>query len=113
MGAFGIVLGAMAAHALKDLLPTQLLNSFETAVRYQMVMAFFFLIAAMLPIRVKFQKPLFWLGLMGGLFFSGSIYALSLQAIIGIDVSFLGPVTPLGGLAMILAWSLLAVAVTQ
>jgi uncharacterized membrane protein YgdD (TMEM256/DUF423 family) len=113
LGASGIMLGALAAHALKNILTVQQLTSFETGVRYQLLMAFYFLIVAILPLQQKFQKTLFVLALVGTLFFSGSIYGLSLQAAAGLKLGFLGPITPLGGLLMIAAWALLTIAIAQ
>ncbi len=104
LAAAGIVLGALGAHALKALLTESQLVSFETAVRYQMVMAFFFLFSALLPIKENQQRGLFLMALVSVFLFSGSIYILSMQDVWQINARFLGPVTPLGGLAMIAAW---------
>ncbi len=100
-----IVLGAMGAHALKAVLSDSALQSFNTAVRYQ----FFSAIALLLFLLVDHQflkKSLsIWvyrLQIGGMLFFSGSIYALvSLES--GTLKSILGPITPIGGVLLILA----------
>lgn len=107
LGASGIVLGALAAHALKVQLNPNQLTSFETAVRYQMVMAMFFLLASLMPLKETWHKPLLIVAVAGTLLFSGSIYLLSMQDAWAINVRFLGPITPLGGLGMIAAWTLL------
>jgi uncharacterized membrane protein YgdD (TMEM256/DUF423 family) len=49
-------------------------------------------------------KPSYYLALTGIILFSGSIYLLCLDQYLGINLSFLGPVTPIGGIAFIAAW---------
>jgi uncharacterized membrane protein YgdD (TMEM256/DUF423 family) len=104
LGASGIVLGALGAHALKASLAAPQLESFETGVRYQLLMALFFLVLAVLPVSDRAKRFSGWTGLLGVLFFSGSIYMLSTRVMHGLPVGFLGPVTPIGGLLMIAAW---------
>ena len=101
-----IVLGAFGAHALKENLELEQLNSFETGVRYQMYIGFSMLILGLNKDKFKFNvDTVTLLLLIGILLFSLSIYGLSLQSLIGFKMSFLGPITPLGGLLMIVGWS--------
>ena len=104
-GMTGIIFGALAAHTLSNFLSTEKITSFQTGVKYQIFNSLFLLIIS-LNIN-KFNKRIsysFKLITMGILFFSFSIYALSLQEIINKDLSFLGPVTPIGGLLIIIGW---------
>jgi uncharacterized membrane protein YgdD (TMEM256/DUF423 family) len=104
----GVVLGAMGAHALKEQLEADQLNSFETAVRYQLFHGLALMIIAIIPIiSDKVKNVLLWFFVTGIILFSVSIYGLSTQAISGLKLSFLGPVTPLGGLLLIMGWSFL------
>ena len=104
-GMTGIIFGALAAHTLSNFLSTEKITSFQTGVKYQIFNSLFLLIIS-LNIN-KFNKRIsysFKLITMGILFFSFSIYALSLQEIINKDLSFLGPITPIGGLLIIIGW---------
>lgn len=105
LGMLAIVLGAFGAHALKAVLPSEQLATFETGVRYQMYHALFLLLVGLLPsVSEKSKKTIFWLCVIGVFFFSGSIYLLSTKSITGIDVNMIGIITPLGGLLLIVAW---------
>ncbi len=104
----GVVLGAMGAHALKEQLEADQLNSFETAVRYQLFHGLSLMVIGLIPIiSDKVKNLLFWFFVVGVVLFSGSIYGLSTRVISGLELSFLGPVTPLGGLLLISGWSFL------
>jgi uncharacterized membrane protein YgdD (TMEM256/DUF423 family) len=104
----GIVLGAFGAHGLKNILQDypEKLTSFETGVRYQMYMGFSFLILSFLSdkLNVKLISK-FWL--IGTIFFSLSIYLLTITPILKLSLKFLGPITPIGGLLLIIGWFLL------
>ncbi len=108
---FGVCIGALAAHWLKSQISPERFNSLETGLRYLMIhglalISFSFYYA-------KWNSALFGMALKlmvsGNLLFSGSILLLSLQSLLGLSsISFiLGPITPIGGLLMILAWLLL------
>jgi uncharacterized membrane protein YgdD (TMEM256/DUF423 family) len=100
--------GAFGAHALKGTLAPDRLHSWETAVRYQFFQALG-LLGVGLTLRVIDAGVLrlaAWLIVTGLVLFSGSLYALSLGA-----PRALGALTPLGGLAWIIAWMLFAWAV--
>ncbi|MGB1324341.1 MAG: DUF423 domain-containing protein [Flavobacteriaceae bacterium] len=108
LGLLAVVLGAFAAHGLRDALVTTSLESFQTGVRYQMYHAFFLFVVGLLPQLTLAQKSrLFWLTIIGVVLFSGSIYLLSSNTLTPIDFGFLGPITPIGGLFLISAWVVL------
>lgn len=107
-GMLSVILGAFGAHALKKILSVERLESFETGVRYQMYAAFFLLIVGyILKFDTSSQKWISTLMIAGTILFSFSIYFLSLQDYLGANLKFLGPITPLGGLFMILSWAML------
>ena len=107
LGALSVAGGAFGAHALKGKLTDTALGSFETGVRYQMYHAIALLIVALLLAQYPDVKALAitgWCFVAGVILFSGSLYGLSLAGF-----KALGPVTPLGGVAFIAGWLLLAV----
>ncbi len=110
IGLTAIILGAFGAHALKKVLTADQLISFETGVRYQMYHALFLLSVAIIPFLSKKSKnTISWFAVLGILLFSGSIYVLALQNVLGFNAWFLGPVTPVGGVLLIISWALLFV----
>lgn len=114
LAAVAIGLGAFGAHGLKNLVPAEAVLSFQTGVRYQMYHALAILFLGIAPvISVKMKWAVFWPFALGTVFFSGSIYLLALNSLLGADVSFLGPLTPLGGLLFIVGWLQLARAVLK
>ena len=100
-----VLLGAFAAHGLKTKLPSEMLDIFEVGVRYQIYHAFALLAAAWALGRWPGAAVTAagWLFLAGTVIFSGSLYLLSLTGL-----RWLGVVTPIGGLAFLLGWLLLA-----
>ena len=108
LGVIAIILGAFGAHALKEVLNENQLVSFETGVRYQFYHALFLLfLGTTVLLSEKIKKIILILVLIGVLFFSGSIYLLATNNITSIDFKFLGPITPIGGLLLIGAWTAL------
>ncbi|HLS96509.1 MAG TPA: DUF423 domain-containing protein [Sphingobacterium sp.] len=104
-GTLAIVLGAFGAHALKKILPEEKLSSFEVGVRYQMYAALALLITGYhLNFDLAGARWAFYGLSIGTLLFSGSIYLLSLAAYWKVRLRFLGPITPIGGLLMIIGW---------
>ncbi len=107
-GALSIILGAFGAHAFKKILSSERLESFETGVRYQMYAAFFLLIVGyILKFETSQEKWISLLMIFGTILFSFSIYFLSFQDYWNVNLKFLGPITPLGGLLMIISWVML------
>jgi len=111
LGALAVILGALAAHQLKIMLSQISLEAFDKGVRYQMYHVLFLLFIALAskPENEKEIKPIAILTIIGICMFSFSIYLLSTQSITHLNVSFLGPITPIGGLCMIIAWIMLAI----
>ena len=106
-GMFAVIFGAFGAHALKKILTEEQLKSFETGVKYQMYHALVLLFAGS-----YFNTPnqiMGWCFIIGVIFFSFSIYGLVLSDAKGKKMKFLGPVTPLGGLLLIIGWAILLV----
>lgn len=111
-----VILGAFGAHSLKAHLSDSQLASFETGVRYQFYHSFGIFVAAILfgLYTVPQLKTAGWVFLVGIVLFSGSLYLLSCRDLLGIaSWKWLGPVTPIGGLAFIIGWGLLAYGVTR
>ena len=103
-----VVLGAFGAHLLKDLLTEHQLSSFQTGIRYQMFHGLSILILALNKnyFTEKLNKVLQLMS-VGIILFSLSIYLLNLQELLGLALSFLGLVTPIGGLFLMVSWTLL------
>lgn len=96
-----IILGALAAHYLETKLTEKALNSFQVGVRYQTYGGILLLLLANNKMLSHFKKSIN-LFFIGNLLFSLSIYYLSLTEKTVID-KFVGPITPIGGLLMILS----------
>ncbi|MDG1804514.1 DUF423 domain-containing protein [Flavicella sp.] len=105
LGVLTIILGAFGAHALKEVLSSDSLKSFETAVRYQMYHVLVLLFVNTTQILTeKTKNNLSYTLLIGVLLFSGSIYAITIGGIPAKSIWF---VTPLGGLFLIVSWLIL------
>ena len=107
-GALSVMLGAFAAHSLKEILALENLQVFETAVRYQ-----FYHVFALLAVGILYKefpgKLLKWAGslFIAGLFlFSGSLYLLCYVKHNELQLNWLGAITPFGGAAFIGGWVL-------
>lgn len=112
--ALGVVLGALGAHALEGRIEASQIESFKTGVRYQVWHALALFMVQLIPDKLlpqKVKNTVSLLFILGIIFFSLSIYLLSTRAIFGMEesLSFLGPVTPIGGLILIISWIYLAV----
>ena len=105
MSCLGVMLGAFAAHLLKEKLSQEMLSIFEVGVRYHMYHALALFAVAWL--MVQFPEvgvpPAGWLFVVGICIFSGSLYALSLTG-----VRWLGMITPVGGICFLVGWAWMA-----
>jgi uncharacterized membrane protein YgdD (TMEM256/DUF423 family) len=109
-GALAVILGAFGAHGLKNVLNAEQLKSFETGVKYQMYHALLLILVGMIfPFSGFSQNLMGWFLILGVFFFSFSIYGLVLSATKGRKIAILGPVTPLGGLLLVMGWILFTV----
>ena len=103
LGMLGIILGAFGTHALKEVLTSEELVSFNTAVRYQMYHVIVLLFVNMYTgFSTKQKNTISWLFFSGIFFFSGSIYAIQLTELTATSIWF---ITPIGGLFFILGWA--------
>ena len=93
-----VALGAFGAHALESMVTPDRLETFETGVRYQMYHALALFALGALPKRSWRAAPFF---LAGILVFSGSLYLLVLT-----NTPWLGAITPIGGVLMLIGWGL-------
>ncbi len=115
LGALSVITGAFGAHALKHLLPLQAMMAFETGVRYQ-----FYHTVALLLTGILYKeygnKQMRYAGaffITGICLFSGSLYLITFLQAKGFSYpSVIGLITPLGGIALIAGWLLLALSVT-
>lgn len=103
--ALAVSLGALGAHTLRGQISDTLLESYKTGVLYHLIHALA-LVAVGIASRQRSTNynAVGYLFLAGIVFFSGSIYLLSTREMTGLDLKFLGPVTPLGGLLFIIGW---------
>ena len=107
LGAVAVVLGAFGAHGLKQVVPAETVQTFQTGVQYQMYHAIALLITGILYERfsnklIKLAGSFFIIGI---LLFSGSLYLLTLlKATEAVGLSKIGIITPVGGLCFILGW---------
>lgn len=105
-----VILGAFAAHGLKDKLSSSMLDVFQTGVQYQLAHS----LAILLLVALYRTMPNQWLVwgasamAIGVLLFSGSLYLLALT-----QLKWFGPITPLGGLCFIAGWICVFVAAYQ
>ncbi|TXE16513.1 DUF423 domain-containing protein [Psychroserpens burtonensis] len=106
-GMLAVIFGAFGAHALKKTLSNEQLQSFEVGVKYQMYHAI-----VLLVLGFNFENitpATYWCFALGIILFSFSIYGLILSDSKGKKLKFLGPITPIGGLLLVIGWSLLLI----
>jgi uncharacterized membrane protein YgdD (TMEM256/DUF423 family) len=116
LGALCVVLGAFAAHKLREIVGPDTVAIFETGVRYQFYHVFALLFVALLSEKVS-NKWMIWAGncfITGIILFSGSLYALTaLKIAENTHLTLVGIATPLGGLFFIAGWLFLWIGVTK
>ncbi len=100
-----VALGAFGAHGLKDKLTVKMLETYQTGVHYHMIHSLGLIFIAILADKLEGSLTTWsgWLMFAGIVLFSGSLYILSISG-----VKWFGAITPLGGVAFIAAWLLLA-----
>ena len=101
LGFLAVGMGAFGAHALRDRLSQDMMNTFEVGVRYQMYHALVLMLLSVFVTRISSPSIVVsgWLMAGGSVVFSGTIYTLSLTGI-----RWWGAITPLGGLALLGGW---------
>jgi len=112
-GFLAVAAGAFGAHALRARLTADMLDVFQTGAQYQMYHALALLAVGILLGRFSVDGSAWlvwsgWLFIAGTVLFSGSLYALSLTG-----VTWLGAITPLGGLGFLAGWLLLAIGILR
>tara|TARA_B100000989_G_scaffold62255_1_gene42942 strand:+ start:103 stop:471 length:369 start_codon:yes stop_codon:yes gene_type:complete len=100
-----IILGALNSHNFKKLLPETASESIDISLRYMMFHGLALLILSVLSVEGK--KLISFFLITGTLLFSFSISVLSFQSQIGFNLSWLGPITPIGGCLLIFGWILI------
>lgn len=107
-GLTAVIFGAFGAHLLKKKLTTEQLQSFETGVKYQMYHAIVLLIIGFqLNNDIVIDNYIVYAFVIGIILFSFSIYGLVISSAKNKKLRFLGPITPLGGLFLIIGWAML------
>jgi uncharacterized membrane protein YgdD (TMEM256/DUF423 family) len=106
LAAVGVGLGAIGAHVLKERLSAEQLVTYETGVRYHLFHALALIVIGLIIERQTngLLQGSAWLMLIGLILFSGGIYAY-----LGTGVKPFVHIVPVGGLALIVSWLLLAV----
>jgi uncharacterized membrane protein YgdD (TMEM256/DUF423 family) len=106
-----VILGAFGAHGLKSRLTIDLLTTFNTGVQYHFYHALGLIVVGLIAMHLPVTALLKWSGWLmfaGIIIFSGSLYVLSI-----FNMRWLGMVTPVGGLAFIIAWLTLVMAIIK
>lgn len=104
-GMLSVIFGAFGAHALKKTLSPNQLQSFETGVKYQMYHGIVLLVLGFG--QGPQTRAIYWCFTLGIILFSFSIYGLVLSDAKGKKIKILGPITPIGGLLLVIGWLLL------
>jgi uncharacterized membrane protein YgdD (TMEM256/DUF423 family) len=105
-----VILGAFAAHGLKDILPADKIDTFQKGVTYQFYHSFALLVVGIIYAYypaglLKTSSIMFILGIV---FFSGSLYLYPLLEVKNVNIPVIARlITPLGGLCFIIGWLLL------
>jgi uncharacterized membrane protein YgdD (TMEM256/DUF423 family) len=113
LGAIAVALGAFGAHGLKKIVAAETVQTFQTAVQYQMYHALALLVTGLLYEKCsqRFAKTAGILFIIGVILFSGSLYILTAGKVAETTaMDKAGLITPLGGLAFIGAWLFLFLA---
>ena len=106
LGGTAVIILALAAHGLKNILDISSVNSISTAAEIQLFHALSLLAISMMTFHIEnYVIRICRLMTLGVFLFSGSIYILALKSILGLPwLKYFGPVTPLGGVCMIASW---------
>jgi len=107
-GLTAVIFGAFGAHLLKKKLTKDQLESFETGVKYQMYHSIILLLLGFqLNDKTTINNYIIYAFITGIILFSFSIYGLVISSANNKKIKILGPITPLGGLFLIIGWALL------
>ena len=106
-----VLIGAFGAHGLKARLTAENMAIFQTGVQYHFYHAVGLILVGLIATQLSSPPYLrwsAWLMMMGIILFSGSLYALSIT-----NIRWLGMITPVGGVAFILAWLMLTIGIIK
>jgi len=106
-----VLIGAFGAHGLKARLTVENMAIFQTGVQYHFYHAVGLILVGLIAWHIPTSPHLrwsAWLMIMGIILFSGSLYALSIT-----NIRWLGMITPVGGMAFIIAWLLLSIGIIK
>jgi uncharacterized membrane protein YgdD (TMEM256/DUF423 family) len=106
LGSLSVALGAFGAHALRDRIEASLLANYQTGVSYMFYHTLALFIVVLALTRWPGSSQAVWAGwlfLIGIVFFSGSLFVMAFTG-----MRWLGAITPIGGVAFIAGWLLLA-----
>ena len=112
LAAVAVALGAFGAHGLKPLLDEASLKTYQTGVQYHFYHAIGLAVAGLYSLHrpdklVTIAGNLFVAGII---IFSGSLYTMTFFKAAGNDsLTWLGAITPLGGISFITGWILLMI----
>ena len=107
-GVMAVILGAFGAHSLKESIGENALDIWTKAVEYQFYHVFALLFLSNFPEQTRLARLAHLFFSLGIVFFSGSLYILATREIHHLQLaSYIGPVTPIGGLFFILGWMML------
>ncbi len=115
-GLLAVALGAFASHALKNIITPEHIATFEIGVRYQFyhTLALLFVSLLLHLKKARYLVVAGWLFCFGMLLFSGSLYLLAFQDVaFEFPKTFIGPLTPLGGVLFIAGWFFLFLSTYQ
>lgn len=112
-GFLAVAAGAFGAHALRARLAPEMIDVFQTGVTYEMYHALALVAVGILLARFSSEGSVWlssagWLFIAGSILFSGSLYLLAVTG-----TTWLGAITPLGGVAFLLGWLALAIGVVR
>lgn len=104
-GALAVIFGAFGAHSLKKIVDDASLDIWQKGVDYQFYHVFALLyLSTFARYKHKLINLSFIFFSIGIVFFSGSLYVLTLKDVLNFPTKFIGPITPIGGLCFILGW---------
>lgn len=116
--ALAVVFGAFGAHALKSRLASNSLQAWQTAVQYHFIHAIGMLVISSIATLNFFHEKRLKAALLfhafGIALFSGSLYLLAIQSLMaGVELNWLGPITPIGGVFFIAGWVMTAISIKK
>jgi uncharacterized membrane protein YgdD (TMEM256/DUF423 family) len=109
--AASVALGAFGSHGLKEVLSVERFEVYQIGVKYQFYhslgLLLIFLLGKLMP-QANFKTPalLMFIGLV---VFCGTLYGIAIGEFFGFDWSFLGMITPIGGVLLLVSWLILGV----